>query len=313
MLKRVQGITLIALIITIIVIIILSGVGISLLTGENGILNKAKTAKDEYNSGSSVELSRIDNINEIMDQTTRGVSGTSKESDIISNLDFSISDISISSVKITITPTATDNTKIIGYHIFAVSQTDSSVIAHVTESTTYTFSGLSKSTVYAFYVKAYDKDDNFRIAQSKQCTTISGVYLYNNSSADAANWTVCRDSSTSYDLTTNNYMNLTSNNANYCALNAYYKTPVNITGFSTIKCLLDSTVYDAAGGIALSMNTSALTNLSSFNPYPYSSVLKTSNNDYVLSLDISSITDGNYYIGLDVVRTNTHIKAVWLE
>ena len=42
-----KGITLIALVITIIVLLILTGVGIATLTGENGILRKASTAQKE--------------------------------------------------------------------------------------------------------------------------------------------------------------------------------------------------------------------------------------------------------------------------
>lgn len=42
-----RGVTLIALIITIIVLLILAGISIASLTGENGILNKSKTAKEE--------------------------------------------------------------------------------------------------------------------------------------------------------------------------------------------------------------------------------------------------------------------------
>ena len=47
MLKRNKGITLIALVITVIVLIILAGVAISMLSGENGILNKAAEAKEK--------------------------------------------------------------------------------------------------------------------------------------------------------------------------------------------------------------------------------------------------------------------------
>ena len=43
--QEVKGITLIALVITIIVLLILSGVTIALLTGENGILKQAQNAK----------------------------------------------------------------------------------------------------------------------------------------------------------------------------------------------------------------------------------------------------------------------------
>ena len=43
--KAQNGITLVALVITIVVLLILAGVSIATLTGENGILNSAKEAK----------------------------------------------------------------------------------------------------------------------------------------------------------------------------------------------------------------------------------------------------------------------------
>ena len=48
--KKDYGITLIALVITIIVLLILAGVSISLLSGDNGILQKAKIAKENTDS-----------------------------------------------------------------------------------------------------------------------------------------------------------------------------------------------------------------------------------------------------------------------
>ncbi len=46
--KNEKGITLIALVITIIILLILAGITIATLTGENGILNKANTAKEKH-------------------------------------------------------------------------------------------------------------------------------------------------------------------------------------------------------------------------------------------------------------------------
>lgn len=46
--KYERGITLIALVITIIVLLILAGVSINLVVGENGILNKAQEARNKY-------------------------------------------------------------------------------------------------------------------------------------------------------------------------------------------------------------------------------------------------------------------------
>lgn len=51
MLKENKGITLIALVITIIVLLILAGVSIAMISGDNSILAKASTAKEENQKG----------------------------------------------------------------------------------------------------------------------------------------------------------------------------------------------------------------------------------------------------------------------
>ena len=53
--KNQKGITLIALVITIIVLLILAGVTIATLTGENGILTQADSAKDSSNRAEAIE------------------------------------------------------------------------------------------------------------------------------------------------------------------------------------------------------------------------------------------------------------------
>ena len=71
-LKKQKGITLIALVITIIVLIILAGVSISLVLGENGIVSKAKKAKE------NTELAKVEEetrLNELVKQLEEGTSG----------------------------------------------------------------------------------------------------------------------------------------------------------------------------------------------------------------------------------------------
>jgi len=64
--KNMKGITLIALVITIVVLIILAGVAISLSVGENGIFEKAKLAKEEYKNAEVYEQEQIaKTLNEI--------------------------------------------------------------------------------------------------------------------------------------------------------------------------------------------------------------------------------------------------------
>ena len=62
-LKINNGITLIALVITIIVLLILAGITIVTLTGDNGILNKAQSAGDKTNISKERELIELAIIN----------------------------------------------------------------------------------------------------------------------------------------------------------------------------------------------------------------------------------------------------------
>lgn len=61
--KKERGITLIALIVTIIVLLILAGVSIRTLTGDNGILNRAETAKELTEKAIAKEKLQIELIN----------------------------------------------------------------------------------------------------------------------------------------------------------------------------------------------------------------------------------------------------------
>ena len=58
--RKENGITLIALVITIIVLLILAGVSIAMLTGENGILTQAQNASRETGEASVIEKARLD-------------------------------------------------------------------------------------------------------------------------------------------------------------------------------------------------------------------------------------------------------------
>ncbi len=59
MLKEQKGITLVALIITIIVLLILAGITISLIIGNNGILNRAKEGGQLYQNAADDERNQL--------------------------------------------------------------------------------------------------------------------------------------------------------------------------------------------------------------------------------------------------------------
>ena len=63
MFKKEKGITLVALVITIIVLIILAGISITMVLGEDGLINKSKRGADNYATGAAQEQQQLDNIN----------------------------------------------------------------------------------------------------------------------------------------------------------------------------------------------------------------------------------------------------------
>lgn len=82
-----NGITLIALVITIVVLIILSAVTIGSLTGKKGIVTQANLAKKEYEIEDAKERAKIDISDWIMSQVVSGKDSTLSNSTIKSILD----------------------------------------------------------------------------------------------------------------------------------------------------------------------------------------------------------------------------------
>ena len=66
--RNVRGITLIALVVTIIVLLILAGVSISMLTGQNGILNRAAEAKEKTETAQKDEEEKMQGYESTIEQ-----------------------------------------------------------------------------------------------------------------------------------------------------------------------------------------------------------------------------------------------------
>ena len=67
-----KGITLIALVITIIVLLILAGVSIAMLTGENGIITQAIKAKENTEQAAKNEMAALNSIEDYLSEQTGG-------------------------------------------------------------------------------------------------------------------------------------------------------------------------------------------------------------------------------------------------
>ena len=75
--KQEKGITLIALVITIVVLLILAGVSINAIFSENGIINKAKDAQNKMDEAQQKDLNSINELNNWIDSKTNGATGGS--------------------------------------------------------------------------------------------------------------------------------------------------------------------------------------------------------------------------------------------
>ena len=68
--KNELGITLIALVVTIVVLLILAGISLSLVLGENGIINKAKEAGEKYGEAYENEQAELNKVDEWLEENT---------------------------------------------------------------------------------------------------------------------------------------------------------------------------------------------------------------------------------------------------
>ena len=75
MLKNERGITLVALVITIIILIILATVAISFAFGNNGLVNRAEQARDFYANDTKYTDQSISNVEKYLDDylTSQGI------------------------------------------------------------------------------------------------------------------------------------------------------------------------------------------------------------------------------------------------
>ena len=68
-----KGITLISLVVTIIVLLILAGVTIATLTGDNGILNRAQEAKNETEQATRDEKDKLGDMEDLINEYSTGI------------------------------------------------------------------------------------------------------------------------------------------------------------------------------------------------------------------------------------------------
>ena len=150
--KSEQGITLVALVITVIIIIILSTVTISFVFGENGLITRAEQAKDFYANDTKYTEGSMTNVESYLEGILAGT-GTSGEGEETPEPEVPLSITNITTSSISVTVTATPGTAEIVSYTYSI--TGKSPVT--TTDASYTFTGLTANTTYDIQITVTDK------------------------------------------------------------------------------------------------------------------------------------------------------------
>ena len=76
--KRNKGITMISLVVTIIVLIILAGVSMNMVVGDNGIITQAQRAKENTELARIEEEQQLNSLYEVLKNNEEGINCTNR-------------------------------------------------------------------------------------------------------------------------------------------------------------------------------------------------------------------------------------------
>ena len=155
-----KGITLIALVITVILMLILAGVAISALTGDGGLFDKSLKSAEAYEDASQKEKKQIDDLMNEIDGYIGDLTAD-KKAPSIARLEVS----NVTDTSFTLTATGKDNVGIAKYEFYIKNSDGSFTLEKTieTEDTTITYDVTGKDLTqnsYTYKLKVYDKAGN---------------------------------------------------------------------------------------------------------------------------------------------------------
>ena len=193
--KQEKGITLIALVVTIVVLLILAGVSVNALFGNSGIIEKAKEAQNKMNQATQKDLDAINELNNWIDGKINGSSGENTTGGNTTGGDDTSTTQKISTLVGTVVDKNTKAEDAYGNKITIPK--GFKVVAHgtVAGSATYTYSG-----------------DNIPAVQD-------GIVIENGTDGNQFVWvpvgTIKNKDNTTNTITLGRYSNFTKQNGNY--------------------------------------------------------------------------------------------------
>ena len=175
--KREKGITLVALIITIVIIVILSSVTISATFGDNGIIKKAELARD---LASNATIAEAEDMNSLMDEYSNIMKGDGGIPEPPKDTTPPTVDIIVGEVtenSIAIAANATDDSGTVASVKYYLNGEEKDILS----TNTYTFTGLTTGTEYEIKVEVFDEagnkgENSTKVSTKKKEETTDGSY-----------------------------------------------------------------------------------------------------------------------------------------
>ena len=185
--RKEKAITLIALVITIIVILILAGVTVATLTGENGLLAKTQLAKEKNDEATDDEKDKLNSYQNEIDNYIAG-NRNAKESSIIKNFTPQFIGENGNSIKIQANA-QTSNDSEIKVYVYMLN----GKVVDGNSSNVYTYCNLNRGTEYNIQIIAIDANGDFKLSDTitkktseKLKTRYAIVEVYDHAASNGA-------------------------------------------------------------------------------------------------------------------------------
>ena len=289
-----RGITLVALVITIVILLILAGISIIGLT-KTGLLKNAELAKEEYQKSVKKEQNDLNKINEYIKGNREN---NAKESELIQEVTFEVIETKGISIKVQINVKETNENDARGYFVYI----NDEVVA-VKDENTIKIEKLNIATEYKIKCGVIDKNGNIKESSENKVQTLEKEVLYDG--VDSSIFEPFRvDSASSYEAygQKNGYYMINALNSNGRAgININNK--IDLTNVKKIIVNTDlSNNYGSSfiGTIYLGICNQKTNSIDFIKSINYSTNA-TKNERKILELDVSDI-EGEYYIKTIVVH-----------
>ena len=164
-----RGITLVALVITIVILLILAGISIIGLT-KTGVLKNAELAKEEYQKSVKKEENDLNKINEYIKGNREN---NAKESELIQEVTFEVIETKGISIKVQINVKETNENDARGYFVYI----NDEVVA-VKDENTIKIEKLNIATEYKIKCGVIDKNGNIKESSENKVQTLEKEVLY---------------------------------------------------------------------------------------------------------------------------------------